>query len=84
MLFCVVQLPVQTMCVCCVTYLLAAGQGAALSPDSTEWTLAPYIHTAAALGLHTAERASRTDDNTKREGCGAEGSPLPRYLEGEQ
>ncbi len=70
------------MCVCvhCITGLLAAGQGVALSAESTEWPLVLYIHTAEALGPHTAERASLTVDNTEREGCIAEDSPPPQHL----
>lgn len=63
-----------------ITCLLSAGQGVALSAESTEWPSVLYIHTAGAPGPHTAERASLTDDNTEREGCIGEDSPPPRHL----
>lgn len=65
------------MCMCLhyITCLLAAGQGVALSADSTEWLFVLYIHTTGALRPHTAERASLMDGNTETEDCTAGDSP---------
>lgn len=49
---------------CVITCLLAAGRGTALSPGS--------ISEPVVLDIHTAQRATLTGDNTKREGCAAD------------
>lgn len=63
-----------------LTCLPAAGQGAGLTADSTEWPLALYIHRAGVPDRHATARASLTRDSTEGGGCGARDFPPPQHL----
>lgn len=61
---------------CVITCLLAAGRGTALSPGS--------ISEPVVLDIHTAQRATLTGNNTKREGCAAVDFQPPSDLRDKQ